>query len=75
MEEKKVVAAAVLHRRTVTRAGNMMGDRNWTNQLMIIKMGITDFSYDIDKCTVQLYDYLVKEGGKLEEPTDYITIN
>ncbi|MGN8849705.1 hypothetical protein [Bariatricus sp. HCP28S3_H2] len=24
MEEKKVVAAAVLHRRTVTRAGNMI---------------------------------------------------
>ena len=53
----------------------LMGDRNWTNQLMITKMGITDFSYDIDKCNVQLYDYLVKEGGKLEEPTDYITIN
>ncbi|MGM9581209.1 MAG: extracellular solute-binding protein [Anaerovibrio sp.] len=53
----------------------LMGDRNWTNQLVISKMGITDYSYDVDKCDVQLYDHLVKEGKKLEEPTDYITIH
>lgn len=53
----------------------LMGDRNWINQLVISKMGITDYSYDVDKCDVQLYDYLVKEGKKLEEPTDYITIH